>query len=175
MPSSIPWPRGRRGLASRSRWKPCIFYFPFTFARPSAGYRGRNQFHAEPGFLLPPSLIPRHAFQASALSTKGPQLQRSRAFSFAARDATRTAKTKTRRGGFLVSAVALLGLARRASMGMALVPAAVAIVIHSTAADNKGRNGHGESDFHVGAFHRVVAGSLCRAPTGLCKPLFRSP
>lgn len=175
MPSSIPWPRGRRGLASRSRWKPCIFYFPFTFARPSAGYRGRNQFHAEPGFLLPPSLIPRHAFTATALCTKARSFTARGPFLLRPGMLPRTAKTKTRRGGFLVSAVALLGLARRAAVGMAFVPITVAIVIHSTAAENKGRNGHGESDFHVGAFHRVVAGSLCRAPTGLCKPLFRSP
>lgn len=58
---------------------------------------------------------------------------------------------------------------------MTLVPATVAIVIHSTAAENKGRNGHGESDFHVGAFHRVARDSL-RAPLlGACKPLLETP
>lgn len=175
MPSSIPWPRGRRGLASRSRWKPCIFYFPFTFARPSAGYRGRNQFHAEPGFP-PPSLSTSQA-RLSGIGTfhQRPAASPLAGLFFCDPGCPPLRQNKTRRGGFLVSAVALLGLARRASVGMALVPATVAIVIHSTAAENEGRNGHGESDFHVGAFHRVVAGSLCRAPTGLCKPLFRSP
>jgi hypothetical protein len=58
---------------------------------------------------------------------------------------------------------------------MALVSASVAIVIHGTAAEHKGRNGHGESDFHVGAFHRVAGDSL-RAPLlGACKPLLATP
>ncbi|GEM_PF-2618233 len=175
MPSSIPWPRGRRGLAGRSRWEPCTFYFPFTFARPRAGYRGRNQFHAEPGFLLPPSLLPRRAFTASALCTKARSFTARGPFRLGTGTLARTPKNKTRRGGYWSSAVALLGLAWRTTVRMALVPATVAIVIHSTAAENKGRNGHGESDFHVGAFQRVARDSL-RAPLlGACKPLLATP
>ena len=127
------------------------------------------------GFLLPPSLLPRRAFSASALCTKARSFIARGPFRLGTGPLTRTPKNKTRRGGFWSSAVALLGLARRATVRMALVPATVAIVIHSTASENKGRNGHGERDFHVGAFHRVARDSL-RAPLlEACKPLLATP
>lgn len=58
MPSSLPWPRGRRGLASRSRWKPCTFFTSrraFLKNQPSYCLPPDS---AEPGrLLLPPSQI----------------------------------------------------------------------------------------------------------------------
>ena len=174
MPSSLPWPRGRRGLASRSRWKPCTFFTSrkaFLKNQPSYCLPPDS---AEPGrLLLPPSQIlspgtpTRHrhfSSKARSFTARGP-------FRLGTGTLARTPKNKTRRGGFWSSAVALLGLARRATVRRALVPATVAIVIHSTAAENKGRNGHGESDFHAGAFHRVACNSLRALLLGACKPL----
>nr|BDD45754.1 hypothetical protein 8 [bacterium] len=55
--------------------EPCTFYSPFTFARPWAEYRGRNQFprRAWASSSLP-LYFPGAPFKASALSIKALQL-----------------------------------------------------------------------------------------------------